>query len=110
MLSGLNQLVVYCYQRAGQFGERAARTDDFKRRAHFLECEQSWLLLARSYQISDTTSLFLNEMRRRILPKPLRQKVPACSSCHLEMISQIKLLGMEVIFVCPNCRQLGVGA
>src|SRR5262252_7019773 len=100
MLSGLNQLVVHCYQRAAQCSELATRTDDLERRAYFLERERSWLLLARSYEVSDTTTLFLNEMRRRILPRPLRQKVPTCLSCCLEMEVEISVLTTDVIFVC----------
>ena len=110
MLSGLNQLVAHCYQRAAQCSELATRTDDLERRAYLLERERSWLLLARSYEISDSTTLFLDEVRRRIFPKPLRQKFPTCSSCYLEMEVEVSVLSTDVIFVCPNCHQMGVAA
>src|SRR5262245_46843461 len=110
MLSGLSQLVAHCYQRAAQCSELATQTDDSERRAYLLERERSWLLLARSYEVSDSTTLFLNEMRGRIFPKPLRQNLPTCSSCDLKLEVEVSVLSTDVIFVGPNCHQIGVAA
>jgi PAS domain-containing protein len=58
MLQSLSDKVQLCYERAAEAKERAEETSDLEAKADFLAMEQRWLLLARSYQFSESLDDF----------------------------------------------------
>jgi PAS domain S-box-containing protein len=60
MLQNLSEQILLCYERAAEAKQRAEETGDPKVKAEFLNTERRWLLLARSYQLSERLKDFVN--------------------------------------------------
>lgn|SRR5262249_41036133 len=78
VLKAANQNVKYCYERALQAEERAARARNSEERRFYLDCEARWLTLAASYDYQECLTAFLRELRGFV-------KSPLCSACGLPM-------------------------
>jgi PAS domain S-box-containing protein len=60
MLQSLSKQIQLCYERAAEAKQRAEVTSDLKVKTEFLNTEKRWLLLARSYQLSERLKDFIN--------------------------------------------------
>ena len=84
MLRKASHQVAYCYQRAIEFRERSTAALDETTQQEFLEIEQRWLRLARSYETSRRITDLIHEIGHslKLSIKPsqpaLRQVCPAC--------------------------------
>jgi hypothetical protein len=62
MLQNLSTQVKECYRRAAESRANAERASDPKFKAAFLDMEERWLALARSYELSESLSMFTNDL------------------------------------------------
>lgn len=67
MLQSLNEQIRRCYRRAEHFARLAEAALTEAVRTDHLRYEQNWLRLARSYDLQQRLTLFVNEIRRRKL-------------------------------------------
>jgi hypothetical protein len=117
MLYGLPKQVADCYRRAEECRELAELAIGESDRQFYIEREQAWLKLARSYELSERVGRVSNELQRRssIRWKPvLADTKPSCRSCAVTMgfelmrptksIPAQAITAIEVgLFACPNC-------
>jgi hypothetical protein len=121
MLNSISKQVAHCYRRAAECRELAERHET--EREFYLEREQAWLTLARSFEFSERVGRAINERQRQkrrnrpatqsISPAP---KCPArkCPACSVEMVLHVFLPTFveaqktyeDAFFVCPNCGHL----
>jgi hypothetical protein len=82
MLNSLSEQIRKCYMHAEHCARQAGVQTDPKLKDDFLEMEQRWLLLARSYAFTERLSDFSDETKRRAAPwnPPSRRRV------HITMI------------------------
>jgi len=66
MLQSLSEQIRLCYERAAEAMRRAEETTDPETKADFLNTERRWLLLARSYQFSDSLKDFIRAIPDRL--------------------------------------------
>jgi hypothetical protein len=84
MLRKASHQVTYCYQRAIEFREKSAAALDETTQHGFLEMEQRWLRLARSYETSRRIMDMIQEIEHSLKLRikqsqpALRQVCPAC--------------------------------
>ena len=71
MLNNLSVQVRECLQHAEHCARQAAAQTNSKLKEDFLEMEQRWLFLARSYEFTERLGDFSNEAKRNTekLPK-----------------------------------------
>ena len=71
MLNTLSEQVRECLRHAEDCAQRAAAQADPKLKQDFLQLEQKWLSLARSFQLTERLTAFSGEAQRRAdrLPK-----------------------------------------
>jgi hypothetical protein len=65
MLQNLSERIRLCYERAAKARQQAEETNDPKAKADFLNTERRWLLLARSYQHSESLTDFVHAIPDR---------------------------------------------
>ena len=65
MLQNLSEQIRLCYERAAKARRRTEETSDPKAKADFLNTERRWLLLARSYQDSESLKDFIRAIPDR---------------------------------------------
>jgi hypothetical protein len=65
MLQKLTEEIAECYGHARECQECAKQALDATAQSEFLEMEQRWIMLARSYELSERISNFQAEVRRR---------------------------------------------
>jgi PAS domain S-box-containing protein len=65
MLQSLSKRIQLCYERAAEARQRAEEMRDARQKADFLNTERRWLLLARSYQLSDSLKDFVRAIPDR---------------------------------------------
>jgi hypothetical protein len=72
MLNNLSEQIRQCLQHANDCELKAAAQTDPKLKQDFLEMEQRWLRLARSYEFTERLGDFSDETKRQAdrLPKP----------------------------------------
>jgi len=70
MLLKLTGEIAECYRHATEARERAKTAGNAETKQDFLDMEQRWLSLARSYEFSERLSNFTAEAKRH-LPKKL---------------------------------------
>ena len=68
LLSDLSRDVAHCYQRAAGCAERAGSCANPEMREFYLEREQAWLKLARSYQFAERISRKLGQVNGQEIP------------------------------------------
>ena len=124
MLQSLSKQISHCYYRAAECSARAARSVSPADREFYIEREQAWLTLARSYEFQErlnrmVTELSRNEWHGGLPPEQGRWiKPPRCPSCGIQMQFQVRrpvknmfdqapLSFERALFVCTNCRLLG---
>ena len=73
MLNNLSEQIRECLQHAENCARKAAAQTDSKIREDFLELEQRWLFLARSYELTERLGDFSDEAKRNTdkLPEAL---------------------------------------
>ena len=71
MLNNLSGDIRECLQHAEDCARKAAAQTDPKVKQDFLDLEQRWLSLARSYEFTERIGDFSNETKRKLdkLPK-----------------------------------------
>src|SRR5262245_40062320 len=116
MLYDLSEQVAHCYRRAAECKERAASCVDLADKAFYLDREEAWLTLARSFELSERIGRLLNE-RQRQRPRtwPATRDIPTvpnCPACHIEMrlhaiermvVQATRLILARAYALCPNC-------
>jgi hypothetical protein len=65
MLSNQSEQLRHCYERAENCARKAAGHRDPEIKQDYLDLERRWLLLARSYELSERLTDFSKEARRR---------------------------------------------
>jgi hypothetical protein len=65
MLENLSEEIRQCHQRAEKCARQAEATSDKALRADYLHLEAGWLKLARSYELRQRLTLFINEVTAR---------------------------------------------
>jgi len=123
MLNDLSRQIAHCYFRATECKEHAARSGSPTDRRFYVEREQAWLTLARSFEVQERIGRMVNELKRKaelryLSPAPhLWIKPPQCPTCGIPMEFQTKRpvwpifdevpLNLErALFTCTNCRRL----
>jgi hypothetical protein len=78
MLNNLSEQIRDCLRRAEDCAQKAAAHIDPQTKQDFLDLEQHWLFLARSYGFTKRLTDFSNETKRQAdrLPKPQTPLVP----------------------------------
>jgi hypothetical protein len=100
VLNNLSERIAYCYRRAGECRELAEISTSPSDKVLYLERERGWLLLARSYQLSDSAGSFVNELRSRLQFRGIA--TPTCPGCAVPT----RQVCWSTIFVCTNCRRV----
>jgi hypothetical protein len=67
MLTDLSQEVANCYQRAAECAERAGTCKNAEMREFYIERENAWIKLARSYQFSERLARQFGELKSKRL-------------------------------------------
>jgi hypothetical protein len=96
VLNNLSEQVGYCHRRAGECRELVKLATSPSDKTLYIEREQNWLMLARSYELQERTALFAKE-----LPRPGRYRsgaAPSCPSC----MAPTRIC-WSTILVCTNC-------
>ena len=117
MLHDLSKQVAHCYQRAAECNERATECSDASDKAFYLEREQAWLKLARSFELSERIGRVVNERQsrsQRLRNWPASRKTPTCPTCNIEMqlhailpmLVDAAVMFEHAFFMCPNCGHL----
>ena len=65
MLENLSAEIRQCYEHAEGWARQAKAASDEKQRVYYLSREEGWLKLARSYELRERLTLFINEAARR---------------------------------------------
>jgi hypothetical protein len=65
MLNKISDQIAFCYRQASQCRELAAEAPDETTRQSLFKMESSWLLLARSYDVTERVSDYVREAERR---------------------------------------------
>lgn len=90
MLENLDREIRDCYRRAERCARRAQATGDERLRADYLRLEESWLKLARSHELRQRLTLFINEAeirRRNDLNQGIARLVPNNEKIQWELIA-----------------------
>jgi hypothetical protein len=116
MLDSVSKRTEHCYWRAAECRELAALSISATDRQIYLEREQAWVTLARSYEFSERNGRMHQEAQRQRGRSCSPPTLPKCSFCNVEMqfhASQPDSLPVQVtvlfernFFLCPNCRSL----
>ena len=91
MLRKVPDQIAWCYQRARECCARAADGTNEADKQGFLDLERRWLILARSYEMSEQFTDFTNEVARKLHvfrpPEPRHPAIPRvrCPECGKQM-------------------------
>jgi len=99
VLNNLSEQIAYCHRRAGECRELAALAISPSDKAFYIEREEGWLLLARSCDLHERTSLFAQELQRRQRHRSGRAHY--CPSC-----AAPTQVCWSALSVCTNCRRV----
>src|ERR1700757_1722347 len=121
MLQKTSAQVADCYQRAGESRAKAAAAANENDKTEYLDIERRWIMLARSYELSERITGFAEEVKRRlrvlIPPAPPHPAVPrvTCTHCggkmrltHIEPVLKDGRVMNSSTFSCKcgfTCRQ-----
>ena len=122
MLYDLSEQVAHCYRRAAECNELAEACVDLTDKNFYLDREQAWLTLARSFELSERIGRVLNERQRQRVRNWLagghmsafKVLPPKCLACNVEMLLQLAepmfaqgATAFERAYVvCPNCARI----
>jgi len=103
MLTDVSQEVADCYQHAVECAERAGTCANADMRAFYLEREEAWLLLARTYERSERAGQRLGEPKSKSVRNwaATVARVRNCPSCKVE--TTVSSFGLVI---CPNCQRI----
>jgi len=127
MLNNTSKQVAHCYRRAAECRELAERHES--ERQLYLEREQAWLTLARSFEFSERVGRAIHEFsgrpgratngtrrqkRRNRLATQCISPAPKCPACGVEMglhvflptFVEVQKTYEDAFFICPNCGHL----
>jgi len=116
MLNNVSKQVAHCYRRAAECRELAKRHE--AEREFYLEREQAWLTLARSFEFSERVARAINERQQQKLRNRAAAAYgstpPECPACRVPMGLHVFLpifveaqnTYEDAFFVCPNCGHL----
>src|SRR5262245_45033807 len=96
MLNDLSRQIAHCHYRAIECKERAACSVSPTDRRFYVEREQAWLTLARSFEMQERIGRMVNELKRKALPGYLPSKQgfwvrpPQCPTCSVPMEFQTR--------------------
>lgn len=97
MLQKISHQVADCYERASESRARATAAINEIEKTEYLNIERRWIMLARSYELSERITGFNDEVRQRlrvlIPPAPPHPAVPrlTCAECGGKMrLTQIE--------------------
>ena len=89
--------VTVCYQRAGESRTRAAAATNEIEKTEYLNIERRWIMLARSYELSERVGGCTDNVKRRLCvlipPEPPHPAMPrvTCAECGGKMrLTQIE--------------------
>ena len=91
MLRKVPDQIAWCYQRARECCARAADGTNEADKQGFLDLERRWLMLARSYELSERVTDYTNKIAHRLgALRPPEQQHPAiprvrCPECGQRM-------------------------
>jgi hypothetical protein len=121
MFQKISTQVADCYERADESRARAAAAADENDKTEYLNIERRWIMLARSYELSERITGFAEEVKRRlrvlIPPEPPHPAVPrvTCVHCgrkmrlaHIEPVLKDGRVTNASTFSCKcgfTCRQ-----
>jgi hypothetical protein len=121
MFQKISTQVADCYERADESRARAAAAADENDKTEYLNIERRWIMLARSYELSERITGFAEEVKRRlrvlIPPDPPHPAVPreTCVHCgrkmrltHIEPVLKDGRVTNTSTFSCKcgfTCRQ-----
>jgi hypothetical protein len=100
VLNNLSEQVGYCYRRSGECRELAELATSSIDKAFYIEREEGWLLLARSYELQQKAGLFVGELKRPERPRSAHG--PRCPGC----ASPTTVCCSTIFFVCTNCGRV----
>jgi hypothetical protein len=110
MLRKISRQVADCYERAAESRLRAANAVNELERAEYLNLERRWMMLARSYELSESVAGMNEEAKHRlrvlIPPVPPHPAVPrlTCAECggrmRLTQIEPALKEGQTSTFAC----------
>jgi len=117
MLDSVSKRTAHCYWRAAECRELAALSISATDRQIYLERQQAWLTLARSYEFSERNGRMPQEAQRQKGRSCSPPTMPKCPFCSVEMQVhasqpgndipiQVTVLFERIFFLCPNCRSL----
>jgi hypothetical protein len=102
--------VADCYERAAESRSRAADAANEIEKAEYLNLERRWMMLARSYELSESVAVLNEEAKQRlrvlIPPEPPHPAVPrlTCAECggrmRLTQIEPALKEGQTSTFAC----------
>jgi hypothetical protein len=102
--------VADCYERAAESRSRAADSVNEIEKAEYLNLERRWMMLARSYELSESIAVSNEEAKQRlrvlIPPEPPHPAVPrlTCAECggrmRLTQIEPALKEGQTSTFAC----------
>jgi hypothetical protein len=85
MLRKVSGQVADCFERAAESRSRAVNAANEIERTEYLALERRWMMLARSYELSECLAGLNDEQRLRVLipPEPPHPAVPrlTCAEC-----------------------------
>ena len=97
MFQKISTQVTDCYERAGESRARAAAAANENDKTEYLNIERRWIMLARSYELSERIGGFTDNVKRRLYvlipPEPPHPAMPrvTCAECGGKMrLTQIE--------------------
>jgi hypothetical protein len=110
MLRKVSRQIVDCYERAAESRSRAVNAANEMEKAEYLNLERRWIMLARSYELSESVAGMNEEAKHRlgvlIPPEPPHPAVPrlTCAECggrmRLTQIEPALKEGQTSTFAC----------
>jgi hypothetical protein len=110
MLRKVSRQIADCYERAAESRSRAANAANEMEQAEYLNLERRWVMLARSYELSESVAGINGEAKHRlgvlIPPEPPHPAVPrlTCAECggrmRLTQIEPALKEGQTSTFAC----------
>ncbi len=72
MLANLSEQIRDCLEHADDCARKAAAQTDPRMKQDFLDLEQRWRFLARSYEFTERLGAFSDETKRQVDKRPCR--------------------------------------
>ena len=123
MLRKVSDQVAWCYQRASECRAKANDAFNEAARQEYMDMEHRWIMLARSYELSERVTDYTNEVARRLHavrpPEPQHSAIPRvrCPECGQRMRLAYVEPGPDerrsadaFTFICTQSRQSKRGA